>query len=83
MTSSASQPTRRQLLQGGLAAGLTVAASAALGQAPASAAPSTCPTRIRPFRVAIPREQVAEMRRRIAATHWPSRELVTDRSQGV
>ena len=36
-----SQPTRRQLLQGSLAAGLTVAASTALGPAPASAAPPT------------------------------------------
>jgi pimeloyl-ACP methyl ester carboxylesterase len=80
---SASQPTRRQLLQGSLAAGLTLAASAALGQAPASAAPSAASTDIRPFRVAIRREQLAEMRRRIAATRWPSRELVTDRSQGV
>jgi pimeloyl-ACP methyl ester carboxylesterase len=78
-----SQPTRRQLLQGGLAAGLTVAASTALGPAPASAAPSTGRTGIRPFRVAIRREQVAEMRRRVAATRWPSRELVADRSQGV
>ncbi|TDU87546.1 pimeloyl-ACP methyl ester carboxylesterase [Kribbella voronezhensis] len=83
MTSSASQPTRRQVLQGGLAAGVTVAAYAALGQAPASAAPSTGPTGIRPFRVAIRREQVADMRRRIAATRWPSAELVSDRSQGV
>jgi pimeloyl-ACP methyl ester carboxylesterase len=83
MISSASQPTRRQLLQGSLAAGITVAASAALGEAPASAAPSASPNDIRPFRVAIRPEQVAEMRRRVAATRWPSRELVTDRSQGV
>lgn len=83
MTSSASQPTRRHVLQGGLAAGLTVAASAALGQAPASAAPSTGPTGIRPFRVAIRRDQVADLTRRIAATRWPTRELVRDRSQGV
>jgi pimeloyl-ACP methyl ester carboxylesterase len=83
MTSSMSQPSRRHLLQVGLAAGLTVAASATLPQAPASAAPSTGPTGIRRFQVAIRREQVAEMRRRIAATRWPSRELVADRSQGV
>jgi pimeloyl-ACP methyl ester carboxylesterase len=83
MTWYASQPTRRQLLQGGLAAGLTVAASAALGQAPADAAPSTGSTGIRPFRVAIDHEQVADLRRRLAATRWPTRELVTDRSQGV
>jgi pimeloyl-ACP methyl ester carboxylesterase len=78
-----SRPTRRQVLQGGLAAGLTVATSAALGQTPASAAPSTAPDGIRPFRVAIRPDQVAEMRRRVAATRWPSRELVADRSQGV
>jgi pimeloyl-ACP methyl ester carboxylesterase len=83
MTSSASHPTRRQLLRGGLAAGLTVAASAALAPAPASAAPSAGPTGIRPFRLAIPPDQIAEMRRRIASTRWPSRELVPDRSQGV
>ena len=38
---------------------------------------------IRPFHVEIPEEQLAELRRRIAATRWPSKELVDDRSQGV
>jgi pimeloyl-ACP methyl ester carboxylesterase len=38
---------------------------------------------IRPFQVDIPEEELAELRRRIAATRWPSRELVPDRSQGV
>src|SRR5439155_2170231 len=40
-------------------------------------------TDIRPFHVDIPDEKLADLRRRIAATRWPSRELVTDRSQGV
>jgi pimeloyl-ACP methyl ester carboxylesterase len=40
-------------------------------------------TEIRPFRVDTPDEAIAELRRRIAATRWPSRELVADRSQGV
>jgi hypothetical protein len=40
-------------------------------------------TAIRPFRIEVPEEQLAELRRRIAATRWPSRELVADRSQGV
>ena len=40
-------------------------------------------TAIRPFRVDMPDEAIADLRRRIAATRWPSRELVTDRSQGV
>src|SRR4029453_1862226 len=37
---------------------------------------------IRPFRVEIPQDQVDDLRRRIAATRWPSKELVEDRSQG-
>ena len=38
---------------------------------------------VRPFQVDIPEEKLAELRRRIAATRWPSVELVDDRSQGV
>jgi pimeloyl-ACP methyl ester carboxylesterase len=44
---------------------------------------STPETEIRPFRVDMPDEAIADLRRRIAATRWPSRELVGDRSQGV
>ena len=40
-------------------------------------------TEIRPFHVDIPEEKLAELRRRIGARRLPSRELVTDRSQGV
>ena len=40
-------------------------------------------TDIRPFHVDIPDEELAELRRRIAATRWPSKERVDDRSQGV
>jgi pimeloyl-ACP methyl ester carboxylesterase len=38
---------------------------------------------IRPFRVDVPDEALAEMRRRIAATVWPEQETVPDSSQGV
>ncbi len=38
---------------------------------------------VRPFQVSVPEEQLAELRRRIEATRWPTRELVADRSQGV
>jgi pimeloyl-ACP methyl ester carboxylesterase len=38
---------------------------------------------IRPFQVEIPEDELAELRRRIEATRWPSKELVDDRSQGV
>jgi pimeloyl-ACP methyl ester carboxylesterase len=38
---------------------------------------------IRPFHAHVSKEAVAELRRRIAATRWPTPELVDDRSQGV
>jgi len=40
-------------------------------------------TDIRPFEVAIPDEAIDDLKRRIGATRWPTRELVDDRSQGV
>ena len=38
---------------------------------------------IRPFQVQITDDALDDLRRRLAATRWPSRELVDDRSQGV
>jgi len=38
---------------------------------------------VRPFRVGVPEEDLVELRRRIAATRWPDKETVDDRSQGV
>ena len=40
-------------------------------------------TGIRPLRVNVPEEELAELRRRINATRWPDRETVTDQTQGV
>src|SRR6187399_1626066 len=40
-------------------------------------------TDIRPFQVEVAEEDIDDLRRRIAATRWPSKELVADRSQGV
>jgi pimeloyl-ACP methyl ester carboxylesterase len=40
-------------------------------------------TDIRPLRLDVPEGAIADMRQRIAATRWPTMELVTDRSQGV
>jgi pimeloyl-ACP methyl ester carboxylesterase len=40
-------------------------------------------TDIRPFHVDVPEDELAELRRRIAATRWPEKETVTDQSQGV
>jgi pimeloyl-ACP methyl ester carboxylesterase len=38
---------------------------------------------IRPFEAHVPDEDLVDLQRRIAATRWPSKELVADRSQGV
>ncbi len=38
---------------------------------------------VRPFHVNIPDEALADLHRRILATRWPTKELVSDRSQGV
>jgi pimeloyl-ACP methyl ester carboxylesterase len=40
-------------------------------------------TEIRPFHIDVPEDELADLRRRITATRWPSKELVADRSQGV
>src|SRR5438045_5015066 len=44
---------------------------------------TTAETAIRPFRVDFSEEQIEDLRRRIAATRWPSKELVDERTQGV
>ena len=49
---------------------------------PASGA-ATADTSIRPFRVNVSKEALADLRRRILATRWPEKETVADESQGV
>jgi pimeloyl-ACP methyl ester carboxylesterase len=72
------------VLQGGIAAGAAGIALATLGDTAASATPdAVADQRIRPFRVSVPQEQLLTLRRKVAETRWPARELVTDRSQGV
>ena len=44
---------------------------------------ATTETTSRPFRIDVPDRELEELRRRIEATRWPTRELVGDRSQGV
>src|SRR6476469_2861004 len=38
---------------------------------------------VRPARIEVPQDELDELRRRLRTTRWPTRELVTDRSQGV
>ncbi len=40
-------------------------------------------TEVRSYQIQIPDEKIDDLRRRIAATRWPTKELVDDRSQGV
>src|SRR6266498_5999556 len=40
-------------------------------------------TAIQPFRVNVPEADLADLRRRLAATRWPDQETVGDRSQGA
>ena len=48
-----------------------------------TAAEKQADSTIRPFHVDVPEEALTELRRRLAASRWPSKELATDRSQGV
>ena len=60
-----------------LAATLALSVSAVVNAASADESKA-----IRPFHVEIPEAELAELRQRIAATRWPDRETVADRSQG-
>jgi Epoxide hydrolase N terminus len=71
---------RRQLLS---TAAVGIAAAGAASLFAAYPAPAATSDEIRPFRVNVPEEQLVDLRRRIAATRWPDRETVNDRSQGV
>ena len=73
-------PSRRALLAASVAAG--AASLLRIGSANAKEETNER-TAIRPFSVRIPEADLVDLRRRIAATRWPDRETVDDRSQGV
>ena len=79
MSIGSPSPTRRSLLTGSAVGGAALFVSAAYAESDVGAGGGA----IRPFRVGFPQEALDDMRRRIAATRWPDKELVTDRSQGV
>jgi len=64
-------------------ASLALAAAAIPAMAGKSAASTENPDAIRPFHINVPKSELTELRKRIKATKWPTRELVTDASQGV
>ncbi len=62
---------------------IALSAVTGLALASTSVAAENNDTAIRPFRVNVPKADIDELRRRLAATRWPTKELVGDRSQGV
>ena len=71
---------RRELL-GAMAKGMVAAGvSNLLTRRSASAAPAS---EIKPFRVHVPEGELVDLRRRLAATKYPEREIVGDQTQGV
>ena len=71
---------RRRLLT---TAVMGVAAAGAASLSPASAISAATGEAIRPFRINIPEQDLADLRHRLAVTRWPEKETVTDDSQGV
>jgi pimeloyl-ACP methyl ester carboxylesterase len=66
--------------------GLLVVAATALSaatQVPVVVAAENTDAAIRPFRVTIPEKELVDLRRRVSAMRWPTKELVGDRTQGV
>ncbi|WER50340.1 epoxide hydrolase [Cupriavidus sp. WKF15] len=76
--------TRRHFLGvSAAAAGYGMGLMSLSGEASAATTGAGKPDAIRPFSVSFPQEALTDLRRRIAATRWPSRETVDDASQGV
>src|SRR6478752_9409957 len=73
-------PERRRLL---LTAAMGLAAAATASLFPACPAPAAERDAIRPFRIDVPEQDLADLRRRVLATRWPDRETVSDQSQGI
>ena len=71
---------RRQLLSN---AAMGFAAASAASLIPAFPSKASTSAEIRPFRVHFPDSALVDLRRRVSATKWPSRELVKDPTQGV
>src|SRR5437868_3224719 len=90
MPSEFPSTTRRRFLAASATAGAvgfaTTASSDAFDLAteqPSGGGGATVGDAVRPFKVNVPEATLADMRRRIKATRFPTREIVKDSSQGV
>ncbi|WP_446731629.1 epoxide hydrolase family protein [Pseudomonas sp. OTU5201] len=75
--------SRRSLLLKGAAFSAFAMLSPAMATIQTDAAPPSGTDAVRPFRADVPQSALDDLRRRLAATRWPDRETVPDRSQGV
>lgn len=75
--------SRRSLLLQGAAFSAFAMFSPAMAAIQTDAAPPSATDAIRPFSARVPQSALDDLRRRLAATRWPDRETVPDRSQGV
>src|SRR3954463_14459587 len=66
----------------GLAAALLIAGGIVMTHASMVATPAGADA-IKPFGFIFPEETLADLKRRVAATRWPDKEIVPDQSQGV
>ncbi len=77
-------PSRRDiLLTGSSLLAMSAIGTGAAGLVSVSTAQAAANEEIRPFNVHFSDEQLADLRKRVAATKWPSKEIVKDASQGV
>ena len=76
MSAPSSSLTRRDFVA-------TLAAAGAISLLPGTLHAAAGGDAIRPFSVNVPDEAIVDLRRRLAATRWPEREIVADQSQGV
>jgi pimeloyl-ACP methyl ester carboxylesterase len=83
MSEATVSPTRRGVLATASAAGAVALLPAQLAAAPAAPGMVTEVAAVQPFRISVPEEALVDLKRRIKATRWPSRELVADDTQGV
>jgi pimeloyl-ACP methyl ester carboxylesterase len=75
-----SYQNRRQFLS---RAATGIVSASAVSLFPGHPASATESDAIRPFRINIPVDDLANLRERVLATRWPDRETVADQSQGV
>jgi len=92
MSKTCYAPTRRTILAASATAGAVSLVPAlmrspdyAFGQTsnPGGSQIATNADAIRPFSIDFPEEMLVDLRRRINATKWPDREIVSDTTQGV